>query len=261
MPSKDIKISVITCAFNSEQFIEKNLSSVWNYSRPFEQIIVDACSNDNTPSLIQKYIEKGHNIKILNRKPNGISDAMNYGIQNSQGNIIQVLHADDFNLDLELYHKIAELFEKHNNLWLYGLTKVVNSVGDSIGEQPPKYFRVYRYWALPFVNFIPHPSVFVNKKAFHYFGFFDEKLKIIMDWDFWLRLGKSNRPATVNEVWCAFRIHDNSLSTQSVFSKKLHYEERKVLGKNFFFPLSRIFYICRYMIYFLRFFKNKHLYF
>jgi glycosyltransferase involved in cell wall biosynthesis len=253
MQLEEFKISVITCTYNSEKFLETNLSSVWNGYPPHEQIIVDARSSDNTIRIIQKYINRGNNIKILNRKPNGISDAMNYGIQSAKGDIIQILHSDDYIIYRKIFPEVIELFNKYNSLWLYGLTKTVDSFGENIGEQPPKFISRYRYWLLPFINYVPHPSLFIRKEAFIKYGFFDEKLKIIMDWDYWLRIGKNNIPVVINKYWCAFRMHTESLSTREEFSGKLHMEEKKVLNKNFFYPFAMLIYICHKLLYFIRY--------
>lgn len=253
------KISVITCTYNSESFVSTNLDSVWNADHPHEQIIVDAYSEDKTIDIVNKSKGPGCNIKILFRRPRGISDAMNYGIRNASGNIIQVLHSDDYNLDRKLYGKIRETFRTQNCKWLYGLTKTIDEKDRPVGEQPPKFFRTYRFWMLPFVNYIPHPSLFIKKVVFEEYGLFDTNLRLIMDWDFWLRIGKKYTPLIVNEHWCAFRRHKESLSRKEAFSRKLHEEEKMLLRKHFPMPFGTLLYLLHYALYFWRHYKNRSL--
>jgi len=254
------RISVITCTYNSEPYIRENLTSVWEGEPPYEQIIVDASSTDKTLAIVEEFHQRGHNIQIHSRPPAGIADAMNYGMRAATGDIVQILHSDDYSLDAELYKKVADVFETTKCRWLYGKGSTVNQRGESIGEIPPKWIHRYRYWLLALMNYIPHPALFMHKDLIEEYGYFDEDLKVIMDWDYWLRIGAKFSPHVIGEYWCAFRLHEDSLSTQEVFSKKLHAEERIVLYRHFGKIRGYLIYMAHYTLYLLRHMKNASLY-
>ena len=222
-----MKISVITCTYNSSKYIKENMDSVWNQKvKPYEQIVVDAGSTDNTLKIIKKY--KG-NIKIIHRDPAGISDAMNFGIKNASGDIIQILHSDDYNIDMNLYSKVNNIFKK-NVKWVYGYTNSVDENGDHITVQPHPFFRKYSYLKLLAISFIPHPSVFLHKSVFERFGYFREDLKITMDYEYWVRIGKKLKPTVIPSFWTAFRVHSEGMSTKNNTNSKMKNELKKFLG-------------------------------
>ena len=97
-----MKISIITPTFNSQSTIEENINSILSQSYDnWEQIIIDNQSKDNTLSLIKKF--NNNKIKIFSQKDNGIFDAVNKGIENSSGEIISILHSDDFYFNNETH--------------------------------------------------------------------------------------------------------------------------------------------------------------
>ena len=89
------KISIITPTFNSQKTIEENIKSVISQKfTNWEQIIIDNCSTDKTLEIVNQF--KNQKIKIFSEKDKGIYDALNKGIKKSTGNIISILHSDNF---------------------------------------------------------------------------------------------------------------------------------------------------------------------
>ena len=71
-------ISIITPVLNGEAFIEKNILSISQLKLPYEHIIVDGGSTDNTINIVKKYSY----IKLINQETNnGMYDAIRKGIQ------------------------------------------------------------------------------------------------------------------------------------------------------------------------------------
>lgn len=87
-------ISVITVCYNCKNEIERTLKSVISQNfQGMEYIIIDGGSTDGTLDLIKKY-EKNIDI-IISEKDSGIYDAMNKGIQRSNGEWIVCMNAGD----------------------------------------------------------------------------------------------------------------------------------------------------------------------
>ena len=90
-----MKISIITACYNSELTIESTIQSVLEQDcSSVEYIIIDGNSTDKTLSIIEKYKSKID--LVISENDKGIYDAFNKGIENSSGDIIGFLHADDF---------------------------------------------------------------------------------------------------------------------------------------------------------------------
>ena len=93
-----MKLSVIIPCYNCAQTLEEAVTSLYqqNLSFPFEVVIVDDCSTDNSPTLITQ-LEKQHpNIKTFRHEENkGGGATRNTAVQNSTGEIIFCLDSDD----------------------------------------------------------------------------------------------------------------------------------------------------------------------
>ena len=253
---KKVSISVITCTYNSEEFIRDNIESVWSHNPPDEQIIVDAFSKDKTIEIISEYKTRGYNIKVIERKPAGISDAMNIGFQNATGDLVQVLQSDDYVCDKNLYPKVRNIFYHNSNQWIYGLSRVLNDAGEFINTHPSKMFTKYNYYLLPLINFIPHSTLFIKRKFFMENGLFDVNLLGEMDWDYWLRIAKKNRPLVINEEWTIVRMHLDSFTLKASGSSQHQNEIKLMLKKHyssviaeFLYFVNRIIALLRHIVY------------
>ena len=92
MTSSNIfKLSVVIPAYNSSKYIEETLSSILNQTRPpFEIIVINDGSTDNTAEIVSKYP-----VRLINKHNQGPSETRNRGILESKGNWIAFLDADD----------------------------------------------------------------------------------------------------------------------------------------------------------------------
>ena len=89
-----MKVSLITCTSNSEQFIKDCLVSIKNQTyQNIEHIIIDGCSSDNTLKIIKNFFPS--NTNIVSETDLGPYDAFNKGIIKSTGDLIGFVHSDD----------------------------------------------------------------------------------------------------------------------------------------------------------------------
>jgi glycosyltransferase involved in cell wall biosynthesis len=97
---QDPLISIITPAYNHEQFIEECILSVISQSYAhWEMIIVDDGSTDQTYRIAQSYAEKDSRIRVLtqaNKGPARLEETYNTALQLAQGEWIAVLEGDDY---------------------------------------------------------------------------------------------------------------------------------------------------------------------
>ena len=90
-------VSVITPAYNSQQYIEETIASVMSQNYPnWEHIIIDDCSTDATLSVIKKMAQKDSRIQVVeNRKNRGVAATRNKGIAKARGKYVALLDGDD----------------------------------------------------------------------------------------------------------------------------------------------------------------------
>lgn len=92
-------VSVIVTAYNMQDYIEECIQSIINQSyKDLEIIIVEDCSTDNTLSIVQNIQDNRIRI-IVNDKNMGAGVSRQIGIDNSNGDYIIFIDADDYILE------------------------------------------------------------------------------------------------------------------------------------------------------------------
>jgi glycosyltransferase involved in cell wall biosynthesis len=103
-------VSILVPNYNYAKYIGETLESALRqtYSN-FEVIVCDDGSKDNSCEVIESYVQKDCRIKLI-RKPNGgVAAALNAAYQESKGEIICLLDADDIWMDNKL-QRVLEIF-------------------------------------------------------------------------------------------------------------------------------------------------------
>ena len=89
----DLRISVVIINYNYGEFIEKCIHSVLEQSyRPFQIVIVDDGSNDNSRSIIEKY---SNVVEPIFQTQSGHVEAANSGFSRAFGEVCIFLDSDD----------------------------------------------------------------------------------------------------------------------------------------------------------------------
>ena len=222
-------ISIITPSFNQGEYIERTIQSVLQQevNFPFEYIVVDGGSTDETVDILKKYSER---IKWISEKDRGQSDALNKGISIASGDIIGYLNSDDIYFPGTL-QKVADQFTLiPEKIWLYGMARMIDDQDVEIRKWISWYKKInsgtYSYHRLLCENYISQPAVFFKKEAFDSVGAFDLKLHYAMDYDLWLRLTRVSPPMVIKDDLAAFRMQKHSKS--SLNYKNLFIEQYQV---------------------------------
>lgn len=224
-----MKFSIITICLNSENFIEQTIRSVIGQEYlDIEYIIVDGGSFDGTVDIIRHYAEKDKRIKWVSEPDNGISDAMNKGVEMASGKYIAHLHSDEYYLDSKVISDVASILATApETVWLTGSFHFVDEDGRFIREIG---VRRYTYRRLIRGNIILHPATFIRRDAFNAIGGFDLSLKYCMDYHLWLRLGAIAAPELLSRPLAGFRIH---LGSRSIMDAGLAYAEEFMVRMDF----------------------------
>lgn len=215
-----MKFSVVTCTYNSANYIQKNIDSLKKQIyQNFEHIFIDGFSNDKTAEIIKEYQKQFPNKVFLYQvKANGISNAMNEGIKKAAGDFLIHLHADDSLFDKKVLDDVKNFLFGKKMDWIYGKINVVEENVNSVGTFPNrKIFQndsssPFAKYLLKFYNYIPHQAVFIKKEIFDKFGYFDETIKSSMDLDVWLRIKDKTRWCFYDRVISNYMIRNESQS-------------------------------------------------
>lgn len=241
------KLSIVTCTWNSEPYLEQSIASVLMQDYPnVEYIFVDGGSDDGTLERIRAI---NRPFTLIENIRGGISNAMNHGAQAATGDFIAHLHSDDYYANPHVFSTVATALINSQKRWLFG--RIATDINGQIIKEnfiAPRFSMA----AMLKANFVPHPAVFVARDLFHEVGGFDLHLKYAMDYDLWLRLARIAAPVQLDETLAVFREHAGSLSTSNpIAATKEDFQVRlKYAGTN---PFLLAWYHLRFQVNMRRF--------
>jgi glycosyltransferase len=188
---QQMKISIITATYNSEQTILDCIASVNSQTYPdIEHIIIDGDSKDDTVKLINS--QPNRVTKLVSEPDKSIYDAMNKGISLSTGDIIGFLHSDDFFESKDVLSRVAKAFEKSGAKIVYGNILYVDRIN------PNKIIRTWLSNSFHYENlrkgWMPaHTTFYAKRELYKKYGLYDTSFQISADYDLMLRfLGLHN---------------------------------------------------------------------
>ena len=181
-----MKVSVIIPTYNRLRLISRAIDSVLKQTfKPFEIIVVDDGSSDNTSTFIKNNYKS---VKLIKQKNLGVSKARNVGIKNSSGDWIALLDSDDEWKKNKLEVQIKSLSEYDyysvchtNEIWIRNGTRVNQK------KRHQKYGGNIFDKCLDICRISPSSIIF-QKNIINEVGWFDENLSICEDYDLWLRI-------------------------------------------------------------------------
>jgi glycosyltransferase involved in cell wall biosynthesis len=158
-----LKVSIITITYNSESTLIDTIDSVLNQTyKDIEYIIIDGKSTDSTVSIIHSYKDK------------------------ATGDIIGVLHSDDFYTNHQVIEKIVQTFNLNQADAVYADLFYVDKTNvDKILRK----WKSGNYKHGMFVNgwMPPHPTFFVRRHCYEKYGSFNLDLVSAADYELMLR--------------------------------------------------------------------------
>ncbi len=107
------KLSVIIPVYNGEQTIERCILSVLNQTfKDLDVVVVNDGSTDGTERIVRRLIQNDNRIRLFNIENSGVSNARNFGIDNSTGEYLAFIDSDDY-IDAEMYdYLISTIIEE-----------------------------------------------------------------------------------------------------------------------------------------------------
>lgn len=223
-PDKPL-VSIITVVFNGEKYLEQTIQNVVSQTYDnTEYIVIDGGSTDGTLDIIRKYEDKI--AYWISEKDEGISDALNKGIKLSSGEVIGIIHSDDYYASKDVVLSIVSEFNKHQKIKaIYG---ILDSVDPKTGKLELRCGKDCSPNVIRKRMYIPHPTLFCKKEVYENIGYFRKDLKCAMDYEWAIRLVKYTRPYFLNERIAVMR--RGGINMRNV--KKAFWETSKSLWEN-----------------------------
>ncbi|MGR3292444.1 MAG: glycosyltransferase [Candidatus Scalindua sp.] len=208
------KISVVMSVYNGEKYLREAVESILNQTfSDFEFLIMDDCSIDGTPKILNDYQQKDKRIKVIKNDRNmGLTRSLNMAIKQSSGNYIARMDADDIAIK-ERLEKQVDFMERNPDVVLLGTSFYeIDKHGKELScKLFPTTDRDIRKMLIKFNPFC-HASVVMRHSAFDKVGMYDESILKTQDYDLWFRLASVGKVANLSDILMRRRYDDNNIS-------------------------------------------------
>lgn len=229
-----MKVSIITSCYNRAATIRSAIESVLAQDyNDIEFIVVDGSSTDGSLDIIREYADR---ISIIISEPDhGMYEAINKGIRVATGEIIGLLHSDDFFYDNGVVGRIVERMKRTHADFLYGDGLFVNP--DDTNKVVRNWIGGgYRLWKVRHGWLPLHPTCYIRRDVMMRLGLYNESYKIAADSDLLVRylLTGGLTVTYLNEYIVRMRM--GGLSTDSAKRKKMWEEDIRVYVSHGLWP-------------------------
>lgn len=210
-----MKLSIVTINRNNAEGLRKTIESVLSQTyREIEYIIIDGASTDNSVDVIRASVlqAEGLDVKWLSEPDKGIYNAMNKGIEVALGrrivnsfnrsersedknkvlpDYIQILNSGDILASSDVTERMLAALEANGNPeFLYGnMVRMNYATGKLDGKSKEVEYSLRQY----FSSTMNHDCCYIHRDIYETYGLYDENLKIVSDWKWFLKaigLGK-----------------------------------------------------------------------
>ena len=235
---KNPQISVIMSVYNGAEYLQECIQSILNQSfRNFEFIVINDCSTDTSPTIINECARKDSRIVIIDNKVNiGLTKSLNVGLKIAKGKYIARIDSDDIALPERLQTQY-DFLEKNKDLFLVGSGSYTIDTNGNIRTRIKVLTDTEDIKnKLAIQNCISHPTIMFRNEGFVY----REKFVYSQDYDFYLTLLSNNKKiSNIFEPLIKYRINPNAISwskksKQEYFALKANelYHQRRRYGKD-----------------------------
>lgn len=216
-----LQLTIITINFNNTPGFRKTIESVVNQtSKDFEYIVIDGGSTDDTVDIINRYAiirtpsknnegkafipcswrssPEGIEGGFLSEPDKGIYHAMNKGIRLARGKYLHFLNSGDWLADNNVVKNMLNEITSPSSKGANSELGPDILVGNVISVRPDGKVRYNRNnKEVSFFTFyrgtLQHTSAYIRKDLFDQYGLYDETLKIVADWKWYLIVAGLNK--------------------------------------------------------------------
>ena len=223
-----MKVSIITSCFNRKETICGAIESVLAQDYPeIEYIVVDGASKDGSVEVIRNMMDDERwkeSFKFISEPDHGMYEAINKGIRMATGDVIGLVHSDDFLYDSQVISDVVRKFKETQADFVYGDGVFVNA------EDTTKLVRnwiggPYYRWKVG-MGWLPlHPTCYIRRDVMMREGLYDESYRIAADSDLLFRYLFMAKLKVAYLKRKMIRMRMGGLSTDSEKRKMMFWED------------------------------------
>ena len=218
MSQKIKHVTVLMSVYNDSEFLQTSVRSILNQTyKDFEFLIIDDGSTEDIEGIINNF--KDQRIVYKKIRHTGLAGALNFGLENSTGDWVARIDADDINTTDRLETQVDFLnsnpsYDVVSSRSVYfeytpeNKAKVLFEL-----KTPSEDIDIKKF--LDLHNPINHSSVFFNRKVILDSGGYDEYYDSYEDFELWFRIRDKVKFKTLPDVLVYTRLRKDSMTASA----------------------------------------------
>jgi glycosyltransferase involved in cell wall biosynthesis len=211
-------VSVLMPVYNGEAYVAQAVESILAQTfMDFEFLITDDGSRDRSLEILQDYASRDSRIRLISRENRGLIPTLNELLEQSQGQFLARMDADDIALPNRLTAQVEFLHAHSDYVCVGGCYDLLDQ--DGLKIMPvfmPTQNEEIQSFILSGRTIINHPCAMIRRHALQAIGGYDPTMVTVEDLDLLLRLGEVGKLANLNEFVLRYRLHESSVSAKYV---------------------------------------------
>ncbi len=221
--------TVIMASYNHSRYIGEAIQSIRDQSfQDWELIVVDDCSTDDSPAIIESHVAQDSRVKLFSQANAGPAAARNTAAARATGEWLTYLDSDDIWYDSALESYKLAIDAHHDAQFFYGIRDRLDSDGNVTklaGEFQDRPTGTAELFGRMFISTM---VVCHKRELFERMGGFDAKLRSCEDYELFLRMSLHTDFQPIAKATGLRRRHEFNISKQTGFSRS---QEAEVLGR------------------------------
>ncbi|MGO8676105.1 MAG: glycosyltransferase [Limisphaerales bacterium] len=193
-------VTAVALCYNHSRFVAQCLDSVLEQTyRNIEVFIVDDCSRDDSPRIVEDWL-RAHRLdwRFIRHQNNlGICKTLNEVVRLARGDYFCMIATDDLWLPDKVERQVGIMEHLPASVgWVYSDAFQIDEAGNPL---PRMFIESHRAFSrmpeggielvLWEANFIPAMTTLIRRRCYDVVGLYDEDL-FFEDWDMWLRMAR-----------------------------------------------------------------------
>ncbi|MCP4570871.1 MAG: glycosyltransferase [bacterium] len=205
-------VSVVMAAYNNGQYVQDAAESVLAQDYPaLELVIVNDGSEDDTRQVLAHY-DDDDRVTVIHQENAGQTVAKNNGLKAARGDLIAFCDADNVWLPGKLARQVPALLARPEVGVVYGEIDLIDGDGNAL--PPDRRTRHSGRITAPLLldNFVNFNTTLVRGVIIRGLGGFDERLRMGIDYELWLRISVDHEFLYQPESAVGYRIWGGQMS-------------------------------------------------
>ena len=209
-------VTAIVSTYNSEKYLRGCLDDLQQQTIAdrLEIIVVDSGSEQNEGAIVEEYQARYSNIRyIRSEERETIYSAWNRGATEARGRYLSNANTDDRHRP-DAYERMVEVLEENADTALvYADSAVTRQANSGFTEaEIVAYFKWPEFNARDLFSVCyVGPQPMWRRSLHEKYGYFDARMRVAGDYDFWLRLAGTERFKHIPEVLGLYLQADDSI--------------------------------------------------